>query len=120
MLMLEAELRAAGEKWRRRQLSQQRFFQHEAQARVATGDRMAHLITLARVEEQNMVRVRHRLIASDVPRVEATIRKHEVSLRRALLGTPVPAGSAAADVPDRNGLGLEEAGDFEVGHCARL
>jgi hypothetical protein len=88
-------------------LTQDGFRQNKRQARIASCDWMTDLIALAGIKEKHVVRVRYRLISADVPHVNATIGEHEMSGRGAFLRAPMTARTAAADVSQRYGIGIQ-------------
>src|SRR5258708_33916998 len=76
---------------------------------------MTDLIALAGVEEKYMVRIGHRLIAADVPHVNAPIGEHEMRGRGAFLCAAMTARAAAADVSQRYGIRGQQMVAFELG-----
>src|SRR5712671_1567400 len=76
---------------------------------------MTDLIALTGVEEKYMVRIGHRLIAADVPHVNAAIGEHEMRGRGAFFRAPMTARTAAADVSQRYGIRIQQMIDFELG-----
>lgn len=104
----EPELRGVVEEGPRRELAQERLADHQVQAGVATRDRVAHAIALVRVEEQDLVGLRHRVVLPQVPDVEAAIGEDEVQGRRGLLRPRGLAGTPAAHVPDDDGRRLQQ------------
>jgi hypothetical protein len=68
---------------------------------------MTDLVALAGIKEKHVVRVRYRLIAGDVPHVNATIGENEMDGRGAFLRAPMTARTAAADVSQRYGIGIQ-------------
>jgi hypothetical protein len=76
---------------------------------------MTDLIALAGVEEKYMVRIGHRLIAADVPHVNAAIGEHELRGGGAFFRAAMTAHTAAADVAQRYVIRKQQMVDFELG-----
>ena len=95
MLLIEPERRALADQFLRRQLFEQGRCDRQHQAGIAAGHRMADLITLSFIEQQDMVGIRHGQVAAHVPQVQPAIGEHEVRVRGAFLGAAVPAAARA-------------------------
>ena len=70
----------------------------ERQRGIAARHRMADAIGFGGIEEQDLVRFRHRLVAAQMPGIDAAIGKHQFGGAGAFLRALVPASSGAADV----------------------
>src|SRR5271155_4333060 len=79
---------------------------------------MTDLVSLAGVEEQDMIGVGDSLIASDVPQVDPAIGKYKVRRRGAFLYAAMTTFAGAANVAQRYRVGAEQPGDIELG-CSR-
>ena len=84
-LLREHEPGAVTQQRRRRQLAEERLADAEAQAGIATGHRMADPVRLARVEEEDLVRLGNGLIVTDVADEDAAIREHEPQIAGELI-----------------------------------
>src|SRR4051812_37482318 len=125
--MLLVEYEAAGlfaRQMPRRELAQRRFTHREHQARITADDRVAHLVALPGIEEEDVVRVGHGLLPADVPQIDAAIWEHEVRVRRAFFGAAMPARTAAIHVAYRHRARVEQAIHREIlrriGHAGTL
>ena len=81
--------------------------QNERQACIATSYRMTDLVSLAGVKKKYVVGIGHSLIAADVPHVNAAIGKYELRGGGAFLRAAMTARTAAADVSQRYGIGIQ-------------
>ena len=88
---------------------QGRFRERERQARIASRHRMTDLITLVRVEQQDMVRIGDALIVPDVPQVDAAIGEYQMRDGDAFLHAAMAARPAAPDIAQRHGLRIQES-----------
>ena len=70
----------------RRQLLQLGFIDHQRQAAIAPGDRMADPVTFMGIEKKHLVRFRYSLILSHMAHVYAAIREYELGCSRTLFG----------------------------------
>src|SRR5262245_15974306 len=84
----------------RRQFIQDRFAEDDIKAGVTPGDRVADAIAFVGVEEENLVRLSHRIISPKMSNVNAAIRKDDVGRVRGLLIAEMSAATRALDVSD--------------------
>jgi hypothetical protein len=107
LLATKSEVSPVIQKRTGREFTQDGFRQNERQACIASRDWMTDLIALAGIKEKHVVRVRYRLIAGDVPQVNAAIGEHEMDGRGAFLRAPMTACTTAADVSQRYSIGIQ-------------
>ena len=93
---------------RRRELAQPSLPDREREAGVATLDRVADAIAFSLIEEKELIRLSHRVAATDVTHVDAAIGEHEASPLCKLLFAPVPAGARAHHVAHGERRRVEE------------
>ena len=68
---------------------------------------MTDLIPLVRVKEQHLVGIGDRLIVPDMPQVNAAIGEYKMCGRDAFFHAAMTARTAAPDVPQRHGIGIQ-------------
>jgi len=100
---------------RGREFPQDVFRQGKRQAGIAACDRMTDLVSLAGVEEQDMIGIGDRLIATDVAQVNPAIREHKVRHRDAFLFAAMTTFAAAPNVAQRYALRAEQPRNLELG-----
>jgi len=115
MLATESKVLAVIQERPGREFAQDGFRQDKRQACIASRYRMTDLIALACVKEKYLVRIGYRLIAADVPHVNAAIGKHEMRGRGAFFCAAMTARAAATDVSQRYGIRIQQMVDFELG-----
>jgi hypothetical protein len=115
MLATESKVTAVIQERPGREFAQDGFRQDKRQACIASRYRMTDLIALAGIEEKYMVRIGYRLIAADVPHVNAAIGEHELRGRSAFFCAAMTACSGASDVSQRYGIRSQQMVDFELG-----
>jgi hypothetical protein len=120
ILAAEPELSAIIQKSAGRQFTQDGYRQAKRQACIAPCERMTDPITFASVEKKNVVGICHRLIATHVPQVNATIGKYEMRGRNTFFRAAMTASTAAPDVPQRHSIRVQQMIDFELGHSRQI
>src|SRR5690349_550479 len=78
---------------------------------------MADAIALARVEEQDLVRLGDRVVAAEMAHVDAAIREDHVQRGRELLRALVPAQALAPDVADDDAGRLQQELGGDLRHA---
>ena len=64
---------------------------------------MTDPIAFKGIEKQHLVRFAYGLVMSNMPHIDASVRKHQLRGGRALFGALMAAGTPAVRVPNGNG-----------------
>ena len=89
----------------------------DVQTGIATWNRMADLVALMRIEQQDLVALRDRIITPEMAHEDAAIGKDQMGRVRALLAAAMPALSGADDIAHQHDLAIEEIADRELRHA---
>ena len=119
-LPLKRDGRPIVEQRARHQLREQRLAHDQVETGVSTRLRVVDAIALTAVEEQHLVGVGHRLVASETPDENAPIGKNDVRRRGVLVGGGLPAGAGAPHVANGDRCRFQERMGFDVGHRVSL
>ena len=95
---------------------QHRFVNDHRQTGITTRHRVTDPVAFESIEEQHLVRFGYGLVMSNVPQVDATIRKDQLRRSRALFGALMPAATPAVCVPNRNSQRIQQRLDVELRH----
>ena len=101
-LHAKLKIRAVLEQGGRRELTERRFVNHQVEARIAAGHRMADAVAFEGVEEEHLIRLGHRLIAPEMSHEGTAIGENEVRRARVLFRIGVSMTARAAHVLDRD------------------
>src|SRR5215510_7555763 len=99
-----------------RQFIQNRFAEDDIKAGVTTGDWVADTIAFIGVEEENLVRLGHRIISPEMPNVNAAIWEDDVGRTRGLLIAVMPAATRALDISDTDQLRSQQRSSGYLRH----
>ena len=104
MLESETDRFATFQKRCGRQFPQDLIRQGQRQARIAACKRMTDLVPLVGIEEQDLVGVGNRLIATDVSQINAAIGEYKVRDRDAFFHAAMTARAVALYIAQRYGV----------------
>ena len=102
----------------RRQLTQQRFADHQRQAGIAARHGMADPVAFGGIEKQYLIRLGDGLVAPQMSCIDPAIGKHQMRLGRAFLRTLLPAAALAAHIPDRDDWRFQQGLNGKFRHGA--
>ena len=92
----------------------------DVQTGIATWNRMTDLVALMRIEQQDLVALRDRIITPEMAHEDAAIGKDQMGGERAFLATTMPALAGADDVAHQDDLAVEQLADRELQHPSLL